>query len=66
MYKLLIADDNLLIRNQLRNFIDWDKYEIEVVALEDNLDYVILMELSIDNNKYKDYEIASSNTSDFS
>lgn len=26
--------------------------EIEVVALEDNLDYVILMELSIDNNKY--------------
>ena len=26
--------------------------EIEVVALEDNLDYVILMEVSIDNNKY--------------
>lgn len=26
--------------------------EVEVVALEDNLDYVILMELSIDNNKY--------------
>ena len=26
--------------------------EIEVVALEDNLDYVILMELSIYNNKY--------------
>lgn len=26
--------------------------EIEVVALEDNLDYVILMELNIDNNKY--------------
>ena len=27
--------------------------EIEVVALEDNLDYVILMEVSIDNNKYR-------------
>ena len=26
--------------------------EIEVVALEDNLDYVILMEVSIDINKY--------------
>mgnify|MGYP004539968267 CR=1 FL=1 len=26
--------------------------EIELVTLEDNLDYVILMELSIDNNKY--------------
>ena len=26
--------------------------EIEVVTLEDNLDYVILMEVSIDNNKY--------------
>ena len=44
MYKLLIADDNLLIRNQLRNFIDWDKYEIEVVALcsdgEEALEYI--------------------------
>lgn len=26
--------------------------EVEVVALEDNLDYVILMEVSIDSNKY--------------
>ena len=26
--------------------------EIELVTLEDNLDYVILMELSMDNNKY--------------
>ena len=26
--------------------------EIKLVTLEDNLDYVILMELSIDNNKY--------------
>lgn len=44
MYKLLIADDNLLIRNQLKNFIDWNKYDVEIVALcsdgEEALEYI--------------------------
>ena len=36
MYKVLFAEDELLVRLGLQNSIPWSKYEMEVVALADN------------------------------
>lgn len=36
MYKVLFAEDELLVRLGLQNSIPWSKYEIEVAALADN------------------------------
>lgn len=34
--KLLIADDEALIRDGIRNHIDWGKYGIEIAGVEEN------------------------------
>ena len=36
MYKVLFAEDELLVRLGLQNSIPWSKYEMEVAALADN------------------------------
>ena len=36
MYKVLLAEDELLVRLGLQNSIPWSKYEMEVAALADN------------------------------
>ena len=36
MYKVLFAEDELLVRLGLQNSIPWSKYEMEVVALAEN------------------------------
>ena len=36
MYKVLFAEDELLVRLGLKNSIPWSKYEMEVAALADN------------------------------
>lgn len=36
MYKILFAEDELLVRLGLQNSIPWSKYEMEVAALADN------------------------------
>ena len=36
MYKVLFAEDELLVRLGLQSSIPWSKYEMEVVALAEN------------------------------
>ena len=51
MYKVLFAEDELLVRLGLQNSIPWSKYEMEVAALADNgmEAYRLFEEIHIDN-----------------
>ena len=36
MYRVLFAEDELLVRMGLQNAVDWKKYDMELVAQADN------------------------------
>ena len=42
MYRLIIVDDDEIIRERLVNCVDWKSLEFEVVELKDNRYYGIL------------------------